>query len=186
MNKKFVNHSVTKFTVDCGHAVRHKRLHCGSVLAFCLLVFHDCSATTILAPSAFFTSNVISTFSPKQNIPSLNQPPRHIHPQSLVSLTTMSSASTRNASPAPGTTAQVVTELAPARQRNPLNAGTLVLRGEPSDGSRRIRWAEDVVDNEGMGKKSSKGRLGAPAISHGANGYEPLGSLIRFLRDKLI
>jgi len=68
----------------------------------------------------------------------------------------MSSASTRNASPAPGTTAQVVTELATARQRNPLNAGTLVLRGEPSDGSRSIRWAEDVVDNEGMGKKSSK------------------------------
>lgn len=40
---------------------------------------------------------------------------------------------------------------------------TLRLRGddtpssqEPSS-SRRIRWSEDVVDNEGMGKKSSKG-----------------------------
>ncbi|KAH8811881.1 type 1 phosphatases regulator ypi1 [Xylogone sp. PMI_703] len=30
--------------------------------------------------------------------------------------------------------------------------------GEPSSGSnrRRIRWAEDVVDNEGLGRKSSK------------------------------
>jgi hypothetical protein len=42
--------------------------------------------------------------------------------------------------------------------------GTLRLRGEdaPSvspepSSSRRIRWSEDVVDNEGMGKKSSKG-----------------------------
>lgn len=31
--------------------------------------------------------------------------------------------------------------------------------------SRRIRWSEDVVDNEGMGKKSSKGEL-TPDISH--------------------
>jgi protein phosphatase 1 regulatory subunit 11 len=31
--------------------------------------------------------------------------------------------------------------------------------GEGSNGStsRRIQWSEDVVDNEGMGKKSSKG-----------------------------
>ena len=35
---------------------------------------------------------------------------------------------------------------------------TLRLRAEaePSEG-RRIQWAEDVIDNEGMGKKSSKG-----------------------------
>lgn len=33
------------------------------------------------------------------------------------------------------------------------------VRGNDQDGStsRRIRWSEDVVDNEGMGKKSSKG-----------------------------
>lgn len=39
-----------------------------------------------------------------------------------------------------------------------LTQGTLRLRAEraePSEG-RRIQWAEDVVDNEGMGKKSSK------------------------------
>ncbi|KIW05258.1 hypothetical protein, variant [Verruconis gallopava] len=33
--------------------------------------------------------------------------------------------------------------------------GTLVLRAEPAE-ERHIQWAEDVVDNEGMGKKSSK------------------------------
>jgi len=36
-------------------------------------------------------------------------------------------------------------------------SATLRLRAEPSPTpSRRIQWAEDVVDNEGMGKKSSK------------------------------
>jgi protein phosphatase 1 regulatory subunit 11 len=30
---------------------------------------------------------------------------------------------------------------------------------EETSSSRRIRWSEDVVDNEGMGKKSSKGKL---------------------------
>lgn len=47
--------------------------------------------------------------------------------------------------------------------------GTLRLRAEdtpdttaePSP-SRRIRWSEDVVDNEGMGKKSSKGKQSSP------------------------
>jgi len=34
-------------------------------------------------------------------------------------------------------------------------SGTLRLRAEPEE-RRGIRWAEDVVDNEGMGKKSSK------------------------------
>ncbi|SLM34088.1 type 1 phosphatase regulator ypi1 [Lasallia pustulata] len=34
-------------------------------------------------------------------------------------------------------------------------AGTLRLRGVPAE-DRRIRWAEDVVDNEGLGRKSSK------------------------------
>ena len=47
-------------------------------------------------------------------------------------------------------------------QTNSSDSGpaTLHLRAaEPahnSDGRRRIQWAEDVVDNEGMGKKSSK------------------------------
>ncbi|OCK83623.1 hypothetical protein K432DRAFT_379331 [Lepidopterella palustris CBS 459.81] len=36
-----------------------------------------------------------------------------------------------------------------------LPSGTLRLRAEPAE-ERHIQWAEDVVDNEGMGKKSSK------------------------------
>ncbi|EMC97649.1 hypothetical protein BAUCODRAFT_460952 [Baudoinia panamericana UAMH 10762] len=34
-------------------------------------------------------------------------------------------------------------------------SATLRLRGEPQQ-SQHVRWAEEVVDNEGMGKKSSK------------------------------
>ncbi|KAF2872477.1 phosphatase inhibitor-domain-containing protein [Massariosphaeria phaeospora] len=34
-------------------------------------------------------------------------------------------------------------------------SGTLRLRAEPVE-ERHIQWAEDVIDNEGMGKKSSK------------------------------
>lgn len=45
---------------------------------------------------------------------------------------------------------------------------TLRLRAEEApeatSSSRRIRWSEDVVDNEGMGKKSSKG-IKAPEFS---------------------
>ncbi|GAM89675.1 hypothetical protein ANO11243_077140 [Dothideomycetidae sp. 11243] len=39
-----------------------------------------------------------------------------------------------------------------------INGPTLRLRAESSEAtqSRRIQWAEDVIDNEGMGKKSSK------------------------------
>jgi protein phosphatase 1 regulatory subunit 11 len=40
-------------------------------------------------------------------------------------------------------------------QTNAGPSGTLRLRAEPQE-RRGIRWAEDVVDNEGMGKKSSK------------------------------
>jgi hypothetical protein len=39
-------------------------------------------------------------------------------------------------------------------------SGVLRLRAEPSE-RRHIQWAEDVVDNEGMGKKSSKGTVSA-------------------------
>lgn len=37
-----------------------------------------------------------------------------------------------------------------------LPSGTLRLRAEPAE-ERHIQWAEDVIDNEGMGKRSSKG-----------------------------
>lgn len=48
-------------------------------------------------------------------------------------------------------------------------SGTLRLRGEDNawvsntnreePSTRHIRWSEDVIDNEGMGKKSSKGKI---------------------------
>lgn len=39
----------------------------------------------------------------------------------------------------------------------------LRLRGAPDRNERRIQWAEDVVDNEGLGRKKSKG-LSPPAL----------------------
>ncbi|KAF1820195.1 uncharacterized protein K489DRAFT_324522 [Dissoconium aciculare CBS 342.82] len=41
------------------------------------------------------------------------------------------------------------------QERQNAPSGTLRLRVEPGE-SRHIQWAEDVIDNEGMGKKSSK------------------------------
>lgn len=49
----------------------------------------------------------------------------------------------------------VITE---SGRSTPLNlpSGTLRLRADNSQ-RRHIQWADDVIDNEGMGKKSSKG-----------------------------
>lgn len=51
------------------------------------------------------------------------------------------------------------TEAGPSTPLN-VTQGTLRLRAEAEEPSeqRRIQWAEDVIDNEGMGKKSSKGK----------------------------
>ncbi|KAJ6131011.1 hypothetical protein N7523_001471 [Penicillium sp. IBT 18751x] len=62
----------------------------------------------------------------------------------------------------PGTNPQLQTTTESRDSSTVRLTGTLRLRGdetpstrEPST-ARRIRWSEDVVDNEGMGKKSSK------------------------------
>ena len=47
---------------------------------------------------------------------------------------------------------QITSPTIPARAPD----GTLRLRGGPIE-DRRVRWGQDVIDNEGMGKKSSKG-----------------------------
>ncbi|MCJ1237002.1 hypothetical protein MMC14_004986 [Varicellaria rhodocarpa] len=48
------------------------------------------------------------------------------------------------------------TEAAPPPQHpGIIPSGTLRLRGESAN-RRRIRWAEDVIDNEGLGRKKSK------------------------------
>jgi hypothetical protein len=46
----------------------------------------------------------------------------------------------------------------------PRTTTTLVLRADHAE-VRHIQWAEDVVDNEDMGKKSSKGMSQSPTIS---------------------
>ncbi|KAF2086081.1 hypothetical protein K490DRAFT_58072 [Saccharata proteae CBS 121410] len=56
--------------------------------------------------------------------------------------------------PANRSGSETVTEQNPSAPLN-LPSGTLRLRAEPVQ-RRHIQWADDVVDNEGMGKKSSK------------------------------
>jgi protein phosphatase 1 regulatory subunit 11 len=63
---------------------------------------------------------------------------------------------TQTAVPAVGSSTIEVTPQPVLRLDVP--SGTLRLRAETTE-QRHIQWAEDVVDNEGMGKKSSKGML---------------------------
>ncbi|KAF1940822.1 hypothetical protein EJ02DRAFT_445259 [Clathrospora elynae] len=60
--------------------------------------------------------------------------------------------SQRNATPSGGSRTMEVTQPV---LRLSAPSGVLRLRAEPSE-RRHIQWAEDVIDNEGMGKKSSK------------------------------
>lgn len=74
---------------------------------------------------------------------------------------TMSNVPSRTATPSRDTGSHTIQQTQP----NPVlrlsaPSGVLRLRAEPEE-RRHIQWAEDVVDNEGMGKKSSKGT--APA-----------------------
>ncbi|KAI4612668.1 uncharacterized protein J4E87_010220 [Alternaria ethzedia] len=61
--------------------------------------------------------------------------------------------SPRSATPSSGSRTMEVRPQPVLRLSAP--SGVLRLRAEPSE-RRHIQWAEDVVDNEGMGKKSSK------------------------------
>ncbi|KAL8831268.1 MAG: hypothetical protein Q9191_000957 [Dirinaria sp. TL-2023a] len=59
--------------------------------------------------------------------------------------------------PASGTPTQTQTEArAPSQPRIAVPAGTLRLRATAANEDRRIQWAEDVIDNEGLGRKRSK------------------------------
>jgi protein phosphatase 1 regulatory subunit 11 len=59
----------------------------------------------------------------------------------------------------PGTISTSQTQTQPPTLPSPIRAPVLRLRGAaPREGSgRRISWAEDVIDNEGLGRKKSKG-----------------------------
>jgi len=55
-------------------------------------------------------------------------------------------------------------EAGPSEHIHIHSAGTLRLRADSSaatgqEGTRHVQWAQDVVNNEGMGKKSSKGKI---------------------------
>ncbi|KAF2149483.1 hypothetical protein K461DRAFT_288050 [Myriangium duriaei CBS 260.36] len=69
----------------------------------------------------------------------------------------MSGGPSRTATPS-GTRGSATTTSTVAGPSIRINGPTLRLRAEPDEQTqaRRIQWAEDVVDNEGMGKKSSK------------------------------
>lgn len=67
-----------------------------------------------------------------------------------------SSQATRSAGP--GTASQTQTQ---AQTQSPI----LRLRGAQRNRGPRVQWAESVVDNEGMGKKSSKGEKQSSAQS---------------------
>ncbi|KAI5466888.1 hypothetical protein BGZ63DRAFT_369820, partial [Mariannaea sp. PMI_226] len=45
----------------------------------------------------------------------------------------------------------------PQAESSTRNPRVLRLRGAHQSNSRSVQWAEDVVDNEGLGRKSSKG-----------------------------
>jgi protein phosphatase 1 regulatory subunit 11 len=106
-------------------------------------------------PSAFFRKTPSKNHPPPQTPPTCpyNLPPRHPtraptmpphqHPQQRGS-----GSATQPATHGSQTILQ--TNAGPSAP-----SGTLRLRAEPQE-RRGIRWAEDVVDNEGMGKKSSK------------------------------
>jgi protein phosphatase 1 regulatory subunit 11 len=70
----------------------------------------------------------------------------------------MSTVPSRTATPSRDTGSRTIEETRPQPVlRLSAPSGVLRLRAEPEE-RRHIQWAEDVVDNEGMGKKSSKGR----------------------------
>ncbi len=60
-------------------------------------------------------------------------------------------------------TLETVTQTQTQTQTRPPTA-TLRLRGAHTANNRSVQWAEDVVDNEGMNRKKSKGTLGASPV----------------------
>jgi protein phosphatase 1 regulatory subunit 11 len=74
---------------------------------------------------------------------------------------TLQGGMTRNATPAREGGSRTIELQQQPTVRLSAPQGVLRLRAEPSE-RRRIQWAEDVVDNEGMGRKSSKGSASLP------------------------
>ena len=83
----------------------------------------------------------------------------------------MSNLPSRTATPIRDTGSHTIEETRP----NPVlrlsaPSGVLRLRAEPEE-RRHIQWAEDVIDNEGMGKKSSKGMFALYVLGNEVESY---------------
>lgn len=63
---------------------------------------------------------------------------------------------TQHTQPTPSTATSTVTTPRTASPAPREPDGTLRLRGGPVE-ERRVQWGEDVIDNEGLGRKKSKG-----------------------------
>lgn len=61
--------------------------------------------------------------------------------------------------------AQTTTHTTAEPDRRTETPRTLRLRGAGHGDGRSVQWAEDVVDNEGLGRKSSKGRPRVLAVA---------------------
>lgn len=64
----------------------------------------------------------------------------------------------RQSQQAAPTASQTTTQRAAEPERRTETPRTLRLRGASHANGRSVQWVEDVVDNEGLGRKSSKGR----------------------------
>jgi hypothetical protein len=141
------------------------------------LVIHNLGVIFISLPSSHFFSIPRSTDrETKSNQPSFHSQSQTTKPSNPVHLPTKMAQ--RTPSPLPGhgpSTSRTVTQQHPHQTQTQTLQPTLRLRGasistaeyipqqeqqtleDCESEDRRIRWADDVIDNEGMGKKSSKG-----------------------------
>ncbi|KAH9876332.1 hypothetical protein J1614_004211 [Plenodomus biglobosus] len=132
------------------------------------------------APASFDHSTLLSILAGdstavdrKRSATSCSRPPRQLLPSALThfrvrnlltltgtsttttaSMASSQTAASRTATPVGGSRTIEIRPQPVLRLSAP--SGVLRLRAEPAE-QRRIQWAEDVIDNEGMGKKSSKG-----------------------------
>jgi hypothetical protein len=96
----------------------------------------------------------LTTHDPRPTTRSPLPSPHHLNPLTMPATGPMSTTSSSTT-----TQTQTLTITTPKSHDPPppVPVGTLRLRGVAMHTRRRIRWAEDVVDNEGLGRKSSKG-----------------------------
>lgn len=98
------------------------------------------SVSSIRSPATPCKGLKSEAMAPPENPPSIS-PSTRSHRQTALSTTSQTQIET-NAAPHP---------------RLDIPVGTLRLRATAAPNDTRVRWAEDVIDNEGLGRKRSKG-----------------------------